>query len=443
VSRSTGQRRHAARVALGATAVVAVVALVTALVTNTLIVNRLIHTVDVRLTGELDEASAGTSHPPPSDSRHNDSREDPDADADVDDAPNFVWRVDQAGGSSAITAGAPALPGHTWAEGPTTLGVNGSAFRFVAHPSDGGWLVAGESIAKIGQVRGDLILVELVLGALLLIVTFGGSFVVGLRASAPIEQIRRRQAEFTSDASHELRTPLSVIRAEVDLALSHDREPASYRATLERVASEEGRLRSIVDDLLWLARHDADATSPASDTVTDLRAVARECAERFDAVAVAGGLSLSRPVDIESPVPITADPEAVDRLVSVLLDNACRYASEGGSVRLGVSSAGGRASLVVDDSGPGIPAEQRQLVLDRFHRADDRPGGTGLGLSIADAVVRASHGTWSIGDSALGGARFGVFWRLVNDHDPGTGSTPRTEIPPVVPAPDGPGVARR
>ncbi len=118
------------------------------------------------------------------------------------------------------------------------MAADGSTFRFASTPSEGGWLVAGESVVKIGQVRGDLILVELVLGALLLLVTFTGSFVVGLRASAPIEQIRRRQQEFTTNASHELRTPLSVIRAEVDLALSHERDPASYRATLERVASE-------------------------------------------------------------------------------------------------------------------------------------------------------------------------------------------------------------
>jgi signal transduction histidine kinase len=76
-------------------------------------------------------------------------------------------------------------------------------------------------------------------------------------------------------------------------------------------------------------------------------------------------------------------------------------------------------TLAVDDSGPGIPADQRQLVLDRFHRADDTPGGTGLGLAIADAVVRSTEGTWSIGSSPLGGLRMEVSWRAAHEHRAG------------------------
>ena len=104
---------------------------------------------------------------------------------------------------------------------------------------------------------------------------------------------------------------------------------------------------------------------------------------------------------------IRADAEAVDRLISVLLDNACRYAGSGGRVEMGVTRVNGQVTLLVEDSGPGIPEAERELVLDRFHRADERPGGTGLGLAIADAVVRITGGTWSIGRSELGGARHG------------------------------------
>jgi len=67
--------------------------------------------------------------------------------------------------------------------------------------------------------------------------------------------------------------------------------------------------------------------------------------------------------------------------------------------------------LTVDDSGPGIPEDHRDLVFDRFHRADDTPGGTGLGLAIADVVVRNSGGTWSVGTAPAGGARMEVSWR--------------------------------
>lgn len=424
---------HAARVALGATAVVAVMAVVVALVTNLVIVHQLDREVDARLAGQLEQAASGGSTPlavTPGGDR----------DGDLDDAPTFLWRVDPSGTVIALTVGAPSLPHHDWSDGTTTLTADGSTFRFASVRSGGGWLVAGESIVKIGQVRGDLILVEAALGALLLAVTFTGSFIVGLRASAPIEQVRRRQAEFTADASHELRTPLSVIEAEVELALSRDRDPASYRATLERVGSESGRLRSIVDDLLWLARHDADAPTSVADRVTDVRAVAQQCAERFDAVAAAGSIALIRPVEHGPAAPVTVERDAVDRLVSVLLDNACRYAGPGGTVELRVSCSGGQVTLAVDDSGPGIPEDQRDLVLDRFHRADDRSGGTGLGLAIADAVVRSSNGTWSIGRSPLGGAHMAVSWRAVPDRGPDDGALPRNPAgtrdtaTPVVPA---------
>ena len=144
--------------------------------------------------------------------------------------------------------------------------------------------------------------------------------------------------------------------------------------------------------------------------------VAHHCAERFVAVAAAGGVDLVRPQTPGPVAPVVADPDAIDRLVSVLLDNACRYAGPGGRVELRVTSPNGHVGLAVDDSGPGIPADQQDLILDRFHRADDRPGGTGLGLAIADAVVRTSGGTWSIGRSRLGGAHMGVTWRRATDH---------------------------
>ena len=76
----------------------------------------------------------------------------------------------------------------------------------------------------------------------------------------------------------------------------------------------------------------------------------------------------------------------------MLVDNACKYAGAGGTVEVGVSVSGGRVVLTVDDSGPGIPEGDRDLVFDRFHRADQAPGGTGLGLAIADAVVRSTVG---------------------------------------------------
>ena len=405
VRKRNAQWVHAAKVALGATAIVGAVAVLMALGANLAIVRHLDQGVDTRLGSQLTATSRGSVDPLATVTATP-------RNGDLDDAPTFLWLVGPDGTPRALTAGAPELPPHTWSAGTVTLTAGGSPFRFDATNSRSGVLVAGESVNRIGEVRDQLLIAEAVLGALLLLVTFVGSFLVGLRASAPIEQIRRRQAEFTADASHELRTPLSVIEAEVDLALGRERDAASYQETLRRVSSESGRLRSIVEDLLWLARADADPPDVQTDEVTDVGQVGVACLSRFRAVADAHSITLTARIDPAATYDVRADPDSVDRLISVLLDNACRYAGDQGSVDLGVAVHGGRVVMTVDDSGPGIPEDHRDLVFDRFHRADDKPGGTGLGLAIADAVVRNSGGTWSVGSSPAGGARMEVSWRL-------------------------------
>jgi signal transduction histidine kinase len=94
----------------------------------------------------------------------------------------------------------------------------------------------------------------------------------------------------------------------------------------------------------------------------------------------------------------------------VLLDNACKYAPEGGTVAVRVEAEPTRVAVTVEDSGPGIPADQRPRIFDRFRRGTDAGGGAGLGLAIADAIVKATNGRWRIGDAPLGGARLSVSW---------------------------------
>jgi signal transduction histidine kinase len=392
---------HAARVALAATGVVAVVALLLVLAVNGVLLQRLDHDVDGRLTATL-ASTLATGSPPLASGGSGD---------DVDDVPDFVWRVGADGAVTALSVAAPRLPDRTWQAGSVTVSSGGTSFRYAAVPSAKGWLVAGESAARAHDARGELLVVEAALGALLLLVTFTGSFIVGLRASAPIELVRRRQAEFTADASHELRTPLSVIEAEVDLALARPRAEPEYRDTLERVASESHRLRAIVDDLLWLARADGQEAAPRGAGTVDVADVVASAGDRFRAVADAGSVTLTTRGGPHGSARIRADEEDIDRLVTVLVDNACRYAGGEGTVEVATSTSGGRVTLTVDDSGPGIPDEHRDLVFDRFHRVDRGPGGTGLGLAIADAVVRTTDGAWSVSTSPLGGARFAVTWR--------------------------------
>jgi signal transduction histidine kinase len=113
--------------------------------------------------------------------------------------------------------------------------------------------------------------------------------------------------------------------------------------------------------------------------------------------------------DVQNAV-VAAPPEWLDRLLGVLIDNACKYAPEGGTVAIAVGADNARVRLTVDDSGPGIPDSERSRIFDRFHRASGGAGGAGLGLAIADAIVRATGGEWSVGRSPAGGARMAVSW---------------------------------
>jgi signal transduction histidine kinase len=400
----------ALRVAAVATLLIACVYAIAAALIFALASARLTSQADARLDAML----ASARHEPLDLIRDSRAGEDDDGDDDADANPAYLWIVaGTAGGSRVATArsaAAPALPasvlGALPAPGrPVTVDLgHGGSYRLLTERNPAGELVAGTSQAGDTHTLHLLRDGEIVVGPVLLLAMFGGSLIVGLRALAPVEQARRRQLEFTADASHELRTPLSVLRAEVDVALSARRPATAYRDSLIRVRSEGERLSRLVDDLLWLARFDSQPPSPGHEPV-DVATLAASCADRFRAV----GPAIT--VDAGGPALMNAPPEWIDRLMGVLMDNACRYAGPDGRVRISVKAEGGRLALAVEDSGPGIPAEQRPQLFDRFQRAEHTGSGAGLGLAIGDSIVRSTGGRWRIGTSPLGGARLEISWK--------------------------------
>jgi signal transduction histidine kinase len=397
----------AVRVAAVATAAIAVVYVIGAVVLNLVAGQHMTQQDDDQLADHL---AIARHHPEAL--RQRVARGDPSSDLDADTAPVFLWAVDARRAVVAHSPGAPALPPALLTAAAlhdgnaVTASLGGAApFRLKVAQDRQGWLVAARSVAG-DQHTGNLMLdAEVIAGPFLLLAMFLGLLLVGLRALAPVEQSRRRQLEFTADASHELRTPLSVIRAEADVALSAPREAAEYRDSLRRIQGESQRLRQLVEDMLWLARFDSKPPSPGSEPV-DLTTLAQACADRFRAVGPT--------VSAETPdgaVLISAPPEWIDRLAGVLVDNACRYAGPDGTVRIRVRAQGSRVSLTVEDSGPGIGEAERPQLFDRFHRVTEHGSGAGLGLAIGDSIVRSTGGRWHVGDSPLGGALMSVSWR--------------------------------
>jgi two-component system, OmpR family, sensor histidine kinase CiaH len=395
----------AVKVAAAAAGLLAVVYVVAVVVLNLVVGAHLNDKSEARLTSQLAAARGDPSLITRPISGPGAARE-PD-DMDSDSAPVYLWAANADGTVTAHSPGAPSLPASLARDGLAVtagLGPQDAQYRLKTARTGTGWLVAGQSLAGDAHTRNLLRDAEIIAGPFVVAAMFLGSLVVGLRALAPVEQARRRQLEFTADASHELRTPLAVIRAETDVALSAPRDAAGYREALIRIHGETGRMRRLVEDMLWLARFDSRPPPPGNEPV-DLGTLASACADRFRSVGPA--LTVDAPV---TPALISAPPEWIDRLAGVLVDNACRFAGSGGQVRVRVLAQGSRVSLVVEDSGPGIPAADRSRLFDRFYRATEQGSGAGLGLAIGDSVVRATGGRWQIGDSDLGGALMSVSW---------------------------------
>ncbi len=400
---------HALRVALAASALIGLVYVGCAVALDGLAARRVVAGVDATLRERLTDARAHGIFARSSD------------DDETDEVPVFLWTAYPPQRPVPVNPGAPvitsaALTAFTGLTGPTvgppvTVQLSSGAFRLAAVRYQGGLLFAGQSLAEQGRLESVLREGEVLAAPVLLLAIFIGSLIIGLRALAPVERSRQRQLEFTADASHELRTPLSVISAETSIALRTERDNAAYRAALTRIQGEGERLRVIVEDLLWLARFDSRPPPPRHEPV-DLATIARQCADRFCAVADAGSfeISVSGGGEAAAPTRISAPAEWIDRLAGVLTDNACRYAGPGGHVRITVSHRGSRACLAVEDSGPGIAEEERDRLFDRFHRSTGQGGGAGLGLAIADSIVASTSGHWRIGSSELGGALFEVSW---------------------------------
>jgi signal transduction histidine kinase len=403
---SSTERRRAAGVAAVATIIAIAAFVLVSVVVNLVLLGRLNSQIDTRLQQQLIVVERVDTN------GHGGATglEGLSKDDDRDDVPIYVWRISETGVTHAYANDSPRLPALTLSEGLRTAEVGRSSFRFSIVRFRHGWLVAGESLADVTRVRSSLVDLEVAAGAVLIVLTYLAAFFVGMRALAPVAFARRRQAEFTSDASHELRTPLSVIEAEVELALSRPRTAEHYRATLDRVGNEGRRLHRIVEDLLWLARSD-EAGLVSNDSATcDLGDVAAETASRFEGLAARNDVSL----EIDRPLAaatVRASAESIDRLVGVLVDNACKFAGLGGRALVSVQVLAHRLVLCVEDSGPGIPLDQRDVVFDRFHRADSSTAGTGLGLAIADAIITSTHAHCVVGESDLGGARFEISWR--------------------------------
>ena len=228
-------------------------------------------------------------------------------------------------------------------------------------------------------------------------------------ARAEREVAMKKQRDFVADASHELRTPLTSILANLELLQASLDEPGrdDERAMIDSALRSSQRMTRLVGDLLLLAR--ADAGRAGAHRRCDLAEVAGNAA--VEAAPLMGDRELL--VDNERALWLEGNADELHRMVLNLLDNAARHTPPTASVELRLRAEDGVAIVEVADDGPGIPAELRAQIFDRFVRgdgpADTATGpGSGLGLAIVQAVADSHGGEAEAAASAGGGALFRV-----------------------------------
>jgi signal transduction histidine kinase len=224
------------------------------------------------------------------------------------------------------------------------------------------------------------------------------------RLETAFEQMRR----FTGDVSHELRTPLTAIRSVGEVGLRDRRDEQAYRGIIASMLEEVDRLATLVDRLLAWSRAETGQARMAQEVI-NLQVMAEEVSAHLGVLAEEKGQSLIVE-QLGSPRAL-ADRLVLRQSLINLVDNAIKYTPAAGQIRIRVSESPTAAMIDVTDTGPGVPADLKARIFDRYNRSDRRSGdigGTGLGLSISKAAIEMNGGRLTLESTSATGSTFRI-----------------------------------
>ncbi|MGE0440299.1 MAG: sensor histidine kinase [Gemmatimonadales bacterium] len=369
-------------------------------------------------------------------------------------APAAVAHLDQAVESALLAALRRAAPG---TEVSLTVSLQPNAQRVVARSlavDNRRYLVAGAySLRDTEELLGRIRAMFLVAIPALVVAAAAGGFLLARRSLAPVasmaeqaaritatsldqrlpvgggeelvglarvvndlldrlEQAFAQQRRFVADASHELRTPTAILRTEADVLLAVGHRPESdYRASAAVIQDAARRLTRIVDELFLLARADAGHLVLRREAVY-LEDLVHDAVRGVHSMAEARGVGIELGELTEAP--LEGDPDLLGRLILNLLDNAIKYSPPGGLVSASMRREPGAVSVSVVDAGPGVAAEARERIFERWFRVDSArsrtepsgSSGAGLGLPIARRIAEMHGGRLELADSRPGRTEF-------------------------------------
>jgi len=229
---------------------------------------------------------------------------------------------------------------------------------------------------------------------------------------ARLEASLKRLSRFTADASHELRTPLAVIRTTAELAARRPRSAEAYRDALDQVAAESERMTRLLDDLLLLARVDAEAVDMPKSAL-NLAALVKDLCSQLTFLADAKQVQIAFNASAATPL-VLGNEAAIRRLILALLDNAVKYSRQGGTVRVVLQTTAEQVILEVIDNGPGIEESEMAFIFERFYRGahsqNSAQEGAGLGLSLAAGLAERNSAQIEVVSQPGEGATFRVLF---------------------------------